>query len=325
MLDKNVINKIKILVGPNLTYLFKGEHCTHISFTSNNNSFYGVLRHLPFNVKQNVLKLVCELQHLEHLDLSRNLLLTLPEELSNLKNLQTLNLLSNNLQKVPSFLSKFKRLKYLNLGSNNLNDIPSHLSELQTLEHLLLLKNIKIKNIDNIKELKNLKTLNLYFINLIKLPSFIHTFTQLNTLTIWNTSKYTHELDVLLNLEYFSNCGCPSLTELPPGFCRLSKLKMARLYQNSLKTISEDIGNLSNLEQLSLYQNKLSTLPESMYQLKKLTKLNLGWNKISKISEHILTLPNLKWLGLFQNPLINQLPQSEKVTIIYNRPFTTNY
>jgi Leucine-rich repeat (LRR) protein len=100
---------------------------------------------------------------------------------------------------------------------------------------------------------------------------------------------------------------------------------MARLFQNNLERLPDDIGEMENLEKLSVYQNQLSSLPESFARLGKLQKLNLGWNCFETLPACLSQLRSLAWLGLFQNPLkeIDRvlLPSGTKVTREW--PFST--
>jgi len=220
-----------------------------------------------------------------------------------LTELEDLTLGSNYLGCVPEQVRGFKRLKSLHLGNNDLVELPPWLGELSGLEHLALHKNLKLKSIGPVRSLKRLRTLNLYYVSLVELPEFVYELHELTTLTLWNVRRFPHGLAPFENLEFFTNCGGPSVHALPEGFTRLRKLRMTRLSQNNLESLPEDLGSLENLEQISLYQNRLSRLPDSMARLSRLTKLNLAWNCFETLPAWLNDLKGLQWLGIFENPL----------------------
>merc|ERR1712193_329416 len=77
------------------------------------------------------------------LDLSKNRISYLPDELGNLLNLRTLNLSRNRLDEksFPQTLSRLQMLEEVNLSSNSLSEIPSFLLDLPRLKVLHLAEN----------------------------------------------------------------------------------------------------------------------------------------------------------------------------------------
>ncbi len=65
-------------------------------------------------------KIIGSLSHLNKLDLSRNQIKGLPENIGNLSNLKHLNLSYNHIATLPTTLGNLKNLKHLDLKSNNL-------------------------------------------------------------------------------------------------------------------------------------------------------------------------------------------------------------
>lgn len=322
MSDRIILQKIKKLINNNhFSFKMEKDVCKELILTSPQNTFYGTIRHLNFNIKQEILNLISRLESLEVLDLSRNSLGYIPECLFNLKKLKVLNILSNNLQAVSDSINKLNNLEYLNMGSNELVSLPL-MNSLFNLKKFLIFKNIKIKNFENIKELINLEEINLYFISTNTLPEYFFNFKKLKTLTLWNTNIFNKSLDCYEHLEYFTNCGCRALETFPSGLCDIKSLKMIRLYQNQIKTIPINIYNLTHLEQLSLYQNNLKRIPKEILKLTKLTKLNLGWNKIDKVPLFLKDMKNLKWVGLFQNPCSSKAELYDIKKFITTRPFS---
>ena len=328
MLDIQIIEKIKsLLLFKNLNYKITNDVCYELDLTNQKQLNYGLLRNICLTNKNKILKLICKLENLTDLNLSHNLINDEDiknNDFFNLKKLKTLNLSSNNLTLIPNFIKKIKTLKSLNVGGNLITEIFSDIEECNQLENLWLHKNIGIKNLQNLQSLQNLKLLNLYFINLLKMPIYFNKFKRLNSLTLWNTNKFLFDLNFFEKLEYFTVCGSRQLIDFPPGLCKIKRLKMVRLYQNNIKNIPSDISDLKNLEQLSLYQNDISNI-EPLIFLNKIKKLNLGWNNIKEIPEEIFNLKKLKWLGVFQNPLqnLNFVNKNKNLEILTVRPFNS--
>ncbi|KAK3087411.1 hypothetical protein FSP39_005552 [Pinctada imbricata] len=81
---------------------------------------------------------VGRLTQLTELDLSRNLLRWLPDEMENLKNLEFLNLSHNKFKLFPKVVTKLSTLKSLDLGMNVITILPSAMLNLKKLTTLNL-------------------------------------------------------------------------------------------------------------------------------------------------------------------------------------------
>lgn len=303
MSDLRIIENLKEKVGRPFDHVMDDDRCVELSLGDDNAPYYGLIRHHTPAEKLEILSLISDLTGLRKLNLRRNLLGVLPPEFDRLVDLEELILGSNYLGRFPEQIRSYKKIRKLALSNNDIVELPPWCSELNDLEHLALHKNLKLKSIASIQGLKNLRSLNLYFVNILTLPEFVYEFRSLQTLTLWNIKNFPDGLETLEKLEFFTHCGGPSVTSLPKGFTKLPKLRMARIYQNSLETLPDDLGEMENLEQLSFYQNRLSQLPDSMSRLKKLTKLNLGWNQFETLPDWINDLTDLQWLAIFENPL----------------------
>ena len=325
MQDADILRKLEAVVGTGFPYVIEDGRCVELCLTSDEALYHGLIRHHPAAVKQDALRLVCQLTCLRRLNLRRNLLKELPTEFAQLVELEHLNLGSNYLGGVPASIRKFRKLRYLHLGNNDLTDLPGWIGEFDKLEYIALHKNLKLKSIANLRGLRTLKTLNLYFVNLLALPEVVYEFRDLTTLTLWNINRFPNGLESFQSLEFFTDCGGPGIRALPPGFTKLKRLRMARLFQNNLEFLPEDIGELENLEQISLYQNQLSLLPDSMARLTRLTKLNLAWNRFEFLPAWLAQLEHLEWLGMFENPIRepDQLRFRPNVRVVREWPFST--
>lgn len=326
MNDFDRVRLIASKLGRPVPHRMEDGACIDLSLTDASSLFHGLLRHQTPAMKMEILGDLCGLVNLRRLDLRRNLLGSLPNEFKSLVNLEHLVLGSNYLGCIPDQLRPLSKLKYLHFSNNELTELPNWFHELKDLEHLLLHKNLRLKCIDPLANLSQLKSLNLYFISFPILPELVYGFKSLVTLTLWNVNDFPYGLDAFKELQFFSNCGGPGTRSLPKGLTKVSRLRMTRLFQNSLSSLPEDIGDLVNLEQISLYQNQLSRLPESMARLKKLTKVNIGWNQFVELPQWLAELPNLEWLGAFGNLIQNESVPifRSSVRVDLKWPFSTN-
>ena len=296
--DVHILHRLRKRIAKDFRVTMEDDRCVALDLTED--PCGGLIRsHTPAE-KDEILRLICRLTGLKELNLRRNKLGHLPSTFRDLTQLEYLNLGSNYLGEVPESLRSLTRLKYLHLANNDLVQLPGFIKEFSGLEHLALHKNVRLKSIDAVSGLKQLKILNLYYLNLHRLPPFIFEMEELVTLTVWNISEFPEALANLTHLEFFTNCGTPAWRTLPPELTQLRKMRMMRLCQNGLTCLPESFGALENLEQLSLYQNALSQLPESFSQLKNLKKLNLGWNCFRSIPACLGECSALEWLGAFR-------------------------
>ncbi len=84
---------------------------------------------------QNKVKILSgNLEKLENLFLSVNLISALPNSMERLKNLKVLDVSQNLLQSLPAFLIRLKKLDTVNLSKNKVTSLPPDLSALSTTE-----------------------------------------------------------------------------------------------------------------------------------------------------------------------------------------------
>lgn len=112
------------------TLLFVEAYCgVNIQFPQNFSSHLMFLRVLDLTstaCTEEMLDPISKLRHLRYLDLSRTLIKTLPESISNLLNLQTLKLsYCHNLQELPKDMRKMISLRHLEISTcKSLIDVP---------------------------------------------------------------------------------------------------------------------------------------------------------------------------------------------------------
>jgi hypothetical protein len=152
-----------------------------------------------------------QLKDLKVLNISKNLLHSLPEWISNLTNLETLHLYNNHFTYLPEDIKDLNNLKELNFGYTQITEIPDWISNLSLLEELAF-PYAPVKQISqSTKQLKQLEKLDLSETNITSLPSSLSKMDSLSKLTI-TTSL------------------CQQTTEFPP---QLKKLRI-RVYGNEI-------------------------------------------------------------------------------------------
>lgn len=86
-------------------------------------------------------KEICDLTHLNQIQLANNTLRSVPSEIGKLKNLKVLNLSSNKIESLPPEIGQLQSLTKLNLAKNKLTGLPPEIQQLQNLKSLNLKKN----------------------------------------------------------------------------------------------------------------------------------------------------------------------------------------
>ncbi|KAG0091881.1 Podocan-like protein 1 [Podila epicladia] len=207
------------------------------------------------------------LLHLTELDLSRNRLSSLPDDMTSL---------------VP-FLS------YLNLSHNQFREVPLELCRLTQLQVLIMSQNHLEGPFPHqvCSSLTQLKTLRLCANQITSLP---HTLAR---------------LDKLESLSMGSVYGGNLLTSFPPHCIQhMAALRELDLSHNKLCFLPSDIGHShSHLRQLVASDNKLEAIPKSIGMCRELRNLNLGRNQLTSLPTEIADLKQLDTLDLSENLL----------------------
>ncbi|KAG0261672.1 hypothetical protein BGZ95_004178 [Linnemannia exigua] len=234
------------------------------------------------------------LLHLTELDLSRNRLESLPDQLT-------------------SFVP---HLSYLNLSHNLFTEIPLELCKLTELQVLIMSQNrIQGPVPDKIcSHLTQLKTLKLCANQITSLPdSLAH-------------------LNKLESLSMGSVYGGNLLTTFPAGCIRfMTSLRELDLSHNKLRFLPVDIGHYhSHLRQLVASDNKLEAIPKSIGLCRELRSLNLGRNQLTSLPTEIADLKLLDTLDLSEN-LLCVIPGdvadflTKTTLLLTGNPFTRGY
>lgn len=165
------------------------------------------------------------------LKLYGNQLDSIPERISELVHLEKLYLGRNNIKSLPNSLGKLKNLKLISAQYNELTNLPSSIGELENLEQIILNQNLLDSIPKSIGNLKKLVVLQLKFNHLKELPTELGACTNLQFIHL--TQNYLEalpeELGALRKLRelYVANAGM--LLRLPDSFCGMRYLEVLEI------------------------------------------------------------------------------------------------
>ncbi|KZP31664.1 L domain-like protein [Athelia psychrophila] len=219
------------------------------------------------------------------LDLSFNLLKSVPETLVHLKLLDTVYFVQNRISRISGLESVGATLRSLELGGNKLRRI-ENLDALVNLEELWLGKN-KISKLENLGSLKRLKILSIQSNRITKIEN----------------------LESLENLEdiYLSHNGVKKLEGLDHNL----KLKTLDLGSNFVPDV-ENIVHLTRLEEVWLNNNKITTLQTLEPQLRTATALETIYLEGNPVQE--------SEGGNYRRKIKMALPQLSQIDATYVKP-----
>jgi len=174
---------------------------------------------------------------IKQLDLSKNRISYLPDQLGDLLNLKVLNLSRNQLDEksFPQSMQRLQMLEEVNLSSNNLTEIPSFILDLPRIKVLHIAEN-KITSLpEKIGQMTSLERLYVGKNGLVNIPRQISQISNLKVLSLANNS----------------------LQSVPAEMANLTSLICLQLHQNKINFLPPGIAELQSLEELSLRGNPL--------------------------------------------------------------------
>lgn len=196
------------------------------------------------NLRQNKIKIVapeCFPVHskMEEINLENNLIVSLPESISNLVELRFLTMTNNHLESVPDALGSMSKMEWCLLNHNHIKRITSSIAKQAKSLTLLDLSYNHIKSIDiEWKGLKNLRTLRLNLNKLRNLPGSL-------------ASISLNELQASGNDFHY----------LPMVLTKLFTLKSLWLRVNHIVQLPVDFGKMQQLEVIEFDGNPLRAPP----------------------------------------------------------------
>ncbi|CAK1599652.1 unnamed protein product [Parnassius mnemosyne] len=201
-------------------------------------------------------------EHLRNLDLSKNKISSVPDDISRLKNLKQLNLSANHIEVLPDSLIYLKKLEMLNVSNNSISSLPSHFSNLNNLKQVYLSHNKFTEFPSQLLCLNNLEVVDLSNNKITRIPDGMSDFyaaeLNLSQNEISNLSEDLHQAPRLKILRLEENCL--SLDAVRPSLLRDSKIHTINLDGNLFET-----KQLVSVEGYNEYTERYTALKKKMF------------------------------------------------------------
>ncbi|CAG9783116.1 unnamed protein product [Diatraea saccharalis] len=203
---------------------------------------------------------LCEI--LRNLDLSKNRLSYLPDELSKFKQLKQLKLESNKLDSLPECIVNLKKLELLNVAYNSIVTLPKSFKCMCNLKHIYL-NNNKFKHFPlQLLGLQNLEVVDLSHNKITEIPSGMSELyaveLNLSQNEISVICNDLHEAPKLKILRLEENCL--SLEAINPNLLRDSKIHTLNLDGNLF-----EVKQLASLEGYNEYTERYTAMKKKMF------------------------------------------------------------
>lgn len=236
-----------------------------------------------------------------------------PEEICQLSHLQRLQLVGNVTGIIPSSIGNLSNLLSLYIQSENLSgSLPKSICEITGLQELTVggLGGVLPEEIGN---LTNLTTLSLFpFYGDGPLPDSFAKLINLTTLMISDANFNQPFPECILNmshLQFLSLVRCGLSGQIPSGIGNLTDMRFLNLPGNSLSgPIPNSFGQLNNLISLNLDDNAFTEFPSSISQCDALQTVYLSGNQSEMLFNNDIWLaPSLQYLNLRNSNITGSL------------------
>lgn len=203
--------------------------------------------------------------HIKYLDLSRNMIRVIPEEIALLKGLEYLEVSNNQLSQLPESIGLLYNLKYIDVHQNNLEYLPDSIGCLAELKELNI-RNNELKELPaSLGLLHNL--LDIYAGNnqLENIPEELFNLQSLEVLDISKNKieELPSDIGALQKLVLLDVSGC-QLSNLPIQLLKCVSLSHLRANNNHISELPDQLGAIQSLTSLEIKNNKLRYLPASL-------------------------------------------------------------
>lgn len=201
-------------------------------------------------------------EKLRNLDLSKNRLSEISDNITCFKHLKHLNLECNKLQSLPEPIAKLHKLEYLNASFNVLTELPHSFCTLSNLKQVYLNHNKLTKFPPQLLNLKNLEVVELSNNKITEIPlgmsKFFATELNLSQNEISRIGEDLSEAPRLKILRLEENCLC--LDAISPSLLRDSKLHTLHLDGNLFES-----KQLAALEGYNEYTERYTAMKKKMF------------------------------------------------------------
>lgn len=199
---------------------------------------------------------------LRNLDLSKNKISSLPDDIAKLKHLKLLKLDTNRLQALPNSLVDMKKLEVLNISNNQFSELPISFSNLSNLKQVYLNNNNFNHFPLQLLGLPNLEVVELSNNKIMEIPCGMSDFhaTELNLSQneLTQISEDLHKAPRLKILRLEENCL--NLDVIRPSLLRDSKLHTLNLDGNLFES-----KQLMSVEGYSEYTERYTAMKKKMF------------------------------------------------------------
>jgi len=281
--------------------------------------------HIRLNKDWNIPKKIPALPNLKILLIDMYTSCPMPENLSILNKLEQLFVATKYTEEgdvpdLPASLKNHSELREVSIidpfhkyrKNYNLDKAAKILATCPKLENFKLSGFAVGKGHQSLALLKNIKKIDLGHLEIEgKIFDSISNLRNLEMLGIWGSDFRIAEIpDIFSNMKelqefYFAG---NMVTQLPPSFFNLSKLKVLEIGSTGINSLDDKIGNMQALERIHLYDSLLDKLPESIFTLPQLKSLN--------IEENMFTAEEVKNIKQKINALAEK---GQKIQFIYDK------
>ncbi|XP_053600964.1 leucine-rich repeat-containing protein 57-like [Plodia interpunctella] len=222
----------------------------------------GVLQLSDHKLKEVPTEVLALSDILRNLDLSKNRISFLPEDISKFKQLKQLNLDTNKLEVLPNTLSNLKKLELLNVSNNSLSVLPQTFTNLNNLKQIYL-NNNRLKEFPlELLKLHNLEVVELSNNKITEIPSGMFELfameLNLSQNEISSLGDDLHQAPRLKILRLEENCL--SLDAIQPSLLRDSKIHTINLDGNLFEA-----KQLASLEGYNEYTERYTAMKKKMF------------------------------------------------------------
>ncbi|CAH2076190.1 unnamed protein product, partial [Iphiclides podalirius] len=284
------------------------EETKEVDFSRSDNSNWWNAEPLKtLDLSSNVIKTIPPdvklLQQLVTLKLHDNALASLPVELGELKNLANLSLDRNKLVELPKEFYKLTELRWLSISYNELKKIEPDFGDLVMLTFLDLSHNKLTELPPGMGYLVRLVELNLSYNELAELPPDIVNLRELRKLNVSNNClKRLPAMGELRKMQIL-DVNHNDIEKLP-DFYGCTALKEIYIANNFIQEITEEFcDQMQHLNVLNIRDNKVELLPENISLLQRLKRLDLTNNNLNKLPRNLGLLSQLQSISMAGNKL----------------------
>lgn len=222
----------------------------------------GVLQISDRKLKEIPLEVLNLEDNLRNLDLSKNKISCIPDDINRLKHLKQLNMSVNNVGILPESMGTLKKLEVLNLSNNLISSLPQCLTNLNNLKQIYLSHN-KIKEFPTqLLCLNNLEVVDLSNNKITRIPEGMLNFyaaeLNLSQNEISTLSEDLHLAPKLKILRLEENCL--SLDAIRPSLLRDSKIHTINVDGNLFET-----KQLASVEGYNEYTERYTAMKKKMF------------------------------------------------------------